>query len=169
MMRHLILALAGAVALSSAVAAEAQSKGTLQTFTRADFEAALKDAGATITTEDPSSPRIDFTFEGGVIADALLLACEDETRQVNCYGSSMLATFEADEGTSKEQVMEAINTYNYKKNFGRAYVDPEGVISLRMYIISDGGITRENYSRQIGLWFNSVVDFFDYLYGEEGE
>lgn len=35
-----------------------------------------------------------------------------------------------------------------------------------MYIIADGGITRENYRRQIGLWFGSVVDFFGYLYGE---
>jgi hypothetical protein len=36
-----------------------------------------------------------------------------------------------------------------------------------MYIIADGGITRSNYSNQIGLWFASVSDFFGYLYGEE--
>lgn len=38
-----------------------------------------------------------------------------------------------------------------------------------MYIIADGGITRANYSTQIGLWFASVVDFFGYLYPEQGE
>ncbi len=166
-MRHVILAVAGAAALMGS-AAEAQSNRTIQTFSRADFETALRDAGATIDS-DSSSERIDFTFGGDVVADALLMACEDEATKTGCHGSSMLATFAASEGTTPEQVMEAINEYNYRENFGRAYVDPEGTISVRMYIISDGGITPENYSRQIGLWFASVADFFGYLYPETGE
>lgn len=159
-MRWTILA-AATLALTTTTA-QAQS---LQHFTRADFERALVDAGATITTEDPKSERIDFSFDGGVIADALLLACEDNAAKTKCLGSSMLATFEP-EGKTREQVIEAINTYNYKENFGRAYLDPDGTISLRMYIIADGGITRANYSSQIGLWFASVSDFFGYLYDE---
>ena len=166
-MRWAVLAAAAAMAVLGGGAAQAQSSQTLQHFTRADFERALRDAGANITTsEDPQ--RINFTFEGDVAADALLLAC-DEGTQDNCLGSSMLATFTADEGTTADQVMAAINAYNYNENFGRAYVDDEGTISVRMYIISDGGITRENYSSQIGLWFGSVVDFFGYLYPESGE
>ncbi len=166
-MRWAILAVAAAMVALGGGAAQAQSSQTLQHFTRADFERALRDAGANITTsEDPQ--RINFTFEGDVAADALLLAC-DEGTQDNCLGSSMLATFTADEGTTADQVMAAINAYNYNENFGRAYVDDEGTISVRMYIISDGGITRENYSSQIGLWFGSVVDFFGYLYPESGE
>ena len=161
-MRSTILAAAAALTFMSS-AADAQ---TLQHFTRADFERALREAGATITTKDQASPRIDFTFNEGVTADALLLACEDNELQTNCLGSSLLATFAPDEGQTKEQIIEAINTYNYKEIFGRAYLDDEGTISVRMYIISDGGITRENYSSQIGLWFVSVVDFFGYLYGE---
>ena len=167
-MRWTTLAAAAALALGS-TAAQAQSAQTLSHFTRADFERALTEAGATITTTDPKSDRIDFTFEGGVTADALLLACEDDAAKTRCLGSSMLATFEADTGTTPEQVMEAVNKYNYNENFGRAYVDPDGVISVRMYIIADGGITRENYTSQIGLWFASVVDFFGYLYPEQGE
>lgn len=165
-MRLMILAAAAALALGS-TAAQAQSAQTLSHFTRADFERALTEAGATINSA-AGSDRIDFTFEGGVTADALLLACEDDKAKTKCLGSSMLATFEADAGTTPEQVMEAVNQYNYNENFGRAYVDPDGVISVRMYIIADGGITRENYSQQIGLWFASVVDFFGYLYPEEG-
>lgn len=167
-MRWTILAAAAMLGALGSGAVQAQSAETLEVFTRADFERALRDAGANITAgADPQ--RIDFTFEGDVAADALLLACEDETSQTNCYGSSMLATFTADEGTTADQVMAAINAYNYNENFGRAYVDDEGTISVRMYIISDGGITRENYSSQIGLWFGSVVDFFGYLYPESGE
>jgi hypothetical protein len=166
-MRWTILAAAAVLALSGG-AAQAQRKDTLETFSRADFEQALRAAGAEITS-NADSQRIDFTFEGGVMADGLLLACEDDQTKTKCYGSSMLATFTANEGTTPDQVMQAINKYNYLENFGRAYVDSEGTISVRMYIISDGGITRDNYSRQIGLWFNSVVDFFDYLYPEEGE
>lgn len=165
-MRWTTLAAAAALALGS-TAAQAQSAQTLSHFTRADFEQALTEAGATITSA-AGSERIDFTFEGGVTADALLLACEDEATKRRCLGSSMLATFEADAGTTREQVMEAVNKYNYNENFGRAYVDPDGVIAVRMYIIADGGITRENYASQIGLWFASVVDFFGYLYPEDG-
>lgn len=160
-MRWTILA-AAALALTT-TSAQAQN---IQHFTRADFERALVEAGATITTEDPKAERIDFSFDGGVIADALLLACEDNAAKTRCLGSSMLATFEAEDRTP-EQVMHAINTYNYKENFGRAYLDEDGTISVRMYIIADGGITPANYSNQIGLWFDSVSDFFGYLYGEE--
>jgi Putative bacterial sensory transduction regulator len=166
-MRWTILAAAAMLGALGSGPVQAQSAQTLQHFTRADFERALRDAGANITpSEDPQ--RINFTFEGDVAADALLLAC-DEGTQTNCLGSSMLATFTADEGTTADEVMAAINAYNYNENFGRAYVDDEGTISVRMYIISDGGITRENYSSQIGLWFGSVVDFFGYLYPESGE
>lgn len=98
-MRWMILA-AAALALST-TSAHAQS---LQHFTRADFERALVEAGATITTEDPKAERIDFEFDGGVIADALLLGCEDNVAKTKCLGSSMLATFEAEDRTA-EQVM----------------------------------------------------------------
>lgn len=161
---------AAALAASGAVgsgAAQAQSAQTLQHFTRADFEQALVDAGAEITPGEDAQ-RVDFSFEGSVVADGLLLAC-DEGTQNNCLGSSMLATFTADEGTTPKQITQAINAYNYNENFGRAYVDPDGTISVRMYIIADGGITRENYSSQIGLWFSSAVDFFGYLYPEAAE
>ena len=164
-MRSMILAAGAAAALAfTGTAASAQ---TLQHFTRADFEQALREAGATITSNS-ASERIDFKFAGDVTADALLLACEDSQAKTKCLGSSLLATFEPDPGQTPEEIMNAINTYNYNENFGRAYLDPEGTISVRMYIISDGGITRTNYATQIGLWFASVEDFFGYLYGEEG-
>lgn len=166
-MRWTILAAAAAMVALGGGAAQAQSSQTLQHFTRADFEQALTEAGATITAgEDPQ--RVNFSFEGGVLADGLLLAC-DEGTQDNCLGSSILATFTAEDGATVEDVNAAINAYNYNENFGRAYIDDEGTVSVRMYIIADGGITRDNYSRQIGLWFSSVVDFFGYLYPEAGE
>lgn len=165
-MRSTILAAAAAFALLG-TSAHAQSTQTLKHFTRADFERALTEAGATITPSEKPENRIDFTFEGGVLADALLLACEDDEKKTKCLGSSLLATFTPADGATPEQINEAINTFNYRENFGRAYLDEEGTISVRMYIIADGGITRENYSRQIGLWFNSVIDFFGYLYPEE--
>jgi hypothetical protein len=164
-MRLTLFIAAAAMALSSG-AAQAQSSGTLQNFTRADFERALKEAGATVKPK--TDARIDFTFEDGVMADGLLLACEDAAKQINCKGSSLLATFTPDENTTSEDILVALNTYNYSENFGRAYLDEEGTISVRMYIIADGGITRQNYSRQIELWFGSVVNFFDYIYPESG-
>jgi hypothetical protein len=160
--------LAAGIAAALAFTGTSASAQTLQHFTRADFEQALREAGATVTSA-AGSDRIDFTFSGEVTADGLLLACEDEQAKTNCLGSSMLATFEPDSGQTREQIIEAINKYNYNENFGRAYLDPQGTISVRMYIIADGGITRTNYATQIGLWFASVEDFFGYLYGEAGE
>lgn len=106
-MRSTILAAATAAAL--AFTGSVASAQTLETFTRADFERALTEAGATIATTDPKSERIDFTFEGGVTADALLLACQNDQTKTGCLGSSMLAIFEADAGTTREQVMDAVN------------------------------------------------------------
>ncbi len=170
-MRSTILAAAAAAIamLTASAPAQAQSTQTLEQFTRADFERALREAGATIAPPDQPSEHIEFNFADGVLADGLLLACEDEAKKKKCLGSSLLATFIPADGATPEQVQEAINTYNYRENFGRAYLDEEGTVSVRMYIIADGGITRENYARQIGQWFNSVIDFFGYLYPEEAE
>lgn len=154
----------GAVALAMVgTAAQAQSGDTLQTFTRDDFKAALANIGATATDME-GARNIDITFEGSILADGLLLACDDDESESNCYGTSILATFEPDVGTTDAQITEAVNTYNYLENFGRAYVDPDGVISVRMYIISDGGITRANYEAQLTLFANSLGEFFTYLY-----
>lgn len=163
-MRLKLLIAAGALAFGGTVA-QAQSTGTIQTFTRADFKKALAEIGATYEEVD-GRRNIEITFEGGILADGLLLACDDTEAEKNCYGTSILATFEADEGIDAKKIQEAVNTYNYRENFGRAYVDPDGIISVRLYVISDGGITRENYRRQISLWVASLEDFFGYLYDE---
>lgn len=166
-MRWLGMMAAAALAAGSlGSAAQAQSSGTIQVFTRADLERALKNLNATFEKQ-ADYRNIDITFEGSILADALLLACEDEETEKNCYGTSILATFEDPPGANRAKVLEAINTYNYSENFGRAYIDPDGVISVRMYIISDGGITRENYEAQIDLWVGSLNSFFEYLYPEE--
>ena len=168
-MRWMVILAAGAMALgSTAGAAQAQDSKPIEVFTRDDFQRALSNINAAF--EDRSEERnIDITFEGEIVADGLLLACEDEASETNCYGTSILATFEEPEGADRAKVLEAINTYNYNENFGRAYLDPEGVISVRLYIIADGGITPRNYETQIALWVSSLNNFFGYLYPEEAE
>lgn len=161
-----IMAAAALATVSLAGEAQAQNSGTIKVFTRADLERALKNLNATFEKQ-PDYRNIDITFDGSILADGLLLACEEEETEKNCYGTSLLATFEDPTGATRAQVLEAINTYNYSENFGRAYIDPDGVISVRMYIISDGGITRENYEAQIDLWVGSLNSFFEYLYPEE--
>ncbi|MFM7348378.1 MAG: YbjN domain-containing protein [Erythrobacter sp.] len=169
-MRTIIASGLAAIALLGLAApAAAEVAPVIEQFARADLERALRQAGAELAPAQEGSDRIDFTFDEGVVADALLLACADDAKKKRCLGTSLLATFTPTEGTTPEQIQQAINTYNYNENFGRAYVDPEGAIAVRMYIIADGGITRENYALQIRLWFASVIDFFDYLYGEPGE
>jgi len=136
----------------------------LESFGRADLVAALEANGATYE-ELADSRSINVTFATGIYANALLLSCADDALEFECFGTSLLATFNR-EDRSEEQIAEAINTYNHRQNFGRAYVDPDGTVSVRLYIIADGGISRENYRRQIELWEDSLNDFFGYLYGE---
>lgn len=160
----LAAALVALLAAAPVLPASAQDSDMIATFERADLLAALEANGATYE-ELADSRSINITFASGLFANALLLACSDEDLEFECHGTSILATFNREDLSAKD-VTEAINTYNYRENFGRAYVDPEGTVSVRLYIVSDGGISRENYRRQIQLWENSLTDFLGYLYGD---
>ena len=160
-------AAAALLALQPAVAS-AQSNQQIKTFDREDLQRALESIGA--TWEDAGDNRtINVTFESTLRANAAVMACDDDATEKNCYGTSILAIFDPEPGTTPEEIAAAVNEYNYNQNFGRAYIDPEGDISVRMYIISDGGITRENYRLQIELWSISLEYFTTYLYPEEDE
>lgn len=165
---NLILATAAGLALQSAPAI-AQTNDTIEVFTRADLHAAL-DANEATYEANEDGRTIDVTFKNTLRANAAIMACDEGDDEANCYATSILATFGMPEGATPETITEAINTYNYRENFGRAYVSPNGRISVRIYIISDGGIKRENYRRQIELWSTSLEYFVQYLYeGTEGE
>lgn len=153
-----------ALALASLpVSAHAQSSELLETFSMAELQSALNSIGATYEGASDGQ-TINVTFASSLKANAAIMACTDGEAMRDCYGTSILSIFDPDEGTSEADVIAAINEYNYRENFGRAYLDPEGDVSVRMYIIADGGITRENYRRQIALWAASLEDFTGYLY-----
>lgn len=160
-----MIAAVAALAFQPAVAA-AQSSDMIATFTIEDLEKALDEVGATYV--DSSDERsINITFESTLMANGAVMACDDDATQKNCFGTSILAVFDPAEDTTPEDITNAVTEYNYNQNFGRAYVDPEGNISVRMYIISEGGITRENYGMQIALWAISLEYFTTYLYPED--
>lgn len=149
------LALSGAPAM-------AQGSDMIGTFSHSDLEIALgaNDAKWEAIPDDNS---INVIFSNGLHANAALMACENPDTLENCYGTSILATFSPPENASPAVIAEAVSAYNYRQNFGRAYVDPKGNLSVRIYIISDGGITRENYRRQIELWSMSLEKFYGYF------
>lgn len=144
-------------------AVSAQDAALMKNFTIADLGNALDGMNATYV-DASDSKSINITFESTLKANGTVMACDDDDRLVNCFGTSILAIFEPAPGTTDQQVADAINEYNYRENFGRAYRDPSGDISVRIYIIADGGITRENYRRQIELWSQSLEYFTTYLY-----
>lgn len=150
-----------------APAAKAQAGETIEVFTKADLVGAL-DAVDAKHEPNTDNATLNITFSNGLRANAAVMACEDQETLTNCHATSILATFGRPADADDVAVTKAINTYNYRENFGRAYVDPNGKISVRLYIISDGGIRRENYRRQINLWAASLGDFTQYLYSPEG-
>ncbi|MBB3032734.1 YbjN domain-containing protein [Alteriqipengyuania lutimaris] len=162
------IALALMFAAGSATMAQAQTYDAdrqLDRFTRDAFKATLSELDATASDVD-GEPNMSVEFANGLKADALLMACADQATSANCMGTSILATFTRPENATGAQIAAAINEYNYRQNFGRAYESPTGEISLRMYIIADGGITMENYGRQLGLFSASAERFIGYLNGE---
>lgn len=154
----------GAVLASGLVsAANAQAERPMTQFTRSALLSALSGIDAE-TEEQSGKPNISVTFDNGLMADALLMACDDQEKSLNCLGTSILVTYATPDDATPAQVREAINEYNYRQNFGRAYLAPDGQINLRMYIIADGGITEENYKRQLALFSLSAAKLPDYIY-----
>ena len=165
MFKQVFLAAATAALALQPVAASAQAKDRIETFQIKDLTTALDAIGAKWEVAGDSG-TINVTFPSTLRANAAIMACNEETGD-ECYGTSILAIFDPEPGQTPEEIAAAVNEYNYNQNFGRAYIDPEGDISVRMYIISDGGITRENLRLQIELWSISLEYFTTYLYPEE--
>ena len=158
----LALMLAAGLATTMAQAQTFQAERKLEQFSTGALKATLAELGAT-TTDQEGVPNIAVEFASGLKADALLMACQDEATSTGCLGTSILVTFARPEGTTGATIAAAINEYNYRQNFGRAYESPTGEISLRMYIIADGGITMENYRQQLGLFSISAAKFTEYV------
>lgn len=161
------MALSLMLAAGMATIAQAQSydaERELDYFTTGALKATLAELDAS-TSDREGVPNISVEFDNGLKADALLMACDDQDTATNCLGTSILATFARPENVTGAQIAAAINEYNFRQNFGRAYESPQGEISLRMYIIADGGITMDNYRSQIGLFAVSAERFAGYLNG----
>ena len=163
-MKYLSATLLASALFAAPVAAQDQT--LIQHFTMDEMKRALNGVDATYVPAS-NERSLNVTFASSLKANALIMACADEEAFRDCYATSILALFDPPEGATPEQINAAINQYNYNENFGRAYIDEEGDISVQMYIISDGSITRENYRRQIELWEYSLQDFTTYLYPEE--
>lgn len=154
------------LALGASTAASAQSYNPdreLNHFTRSALKATLTELGASATERD-GKPNISVEFSNGLKADVLLMACDDQDTSNNCLATSILATFAAPSNGTSEHVREAINRYNGTQNFGRAYLTDAGTITLRTYIIADGGVSMSNYRSQMGLFAISAKKFAEYLY-----
>ena len=140
-MKAFVLGAVLACGMVSGANAQANSSDRPMTqFTRSALLSALSGIDAE-TEEQSGKPNISVTFDNGLMGDALLMACEDQQTSRNCLGTSILVTYETPDDATPAKVREAINEYNYRQNFGRAYLDPDGQITLRMYIIADGSRT----------------------------
>jgi len=63
------------------------------------------------------------------------------------------------EGTT----LAAMNDWNAKALFGRAYLDDEHDPWLEMMVTLDGGVTRENFADIVDWWDVSVVQFEEHI------
>lgn len=54
---------------------------------------------------------------------------------------------------------EQINDWNYRKRFGRAYLDPNGVAAIEMDLDLTHGVTAEHLDAQFGIWSMIMQQF----------
>lgn len=162
------LVLGTVLAIGASTAAQAQSfdaSRQMDVFSPSALKATLAELGATTADQD-GKPNISVQFDNGLQADAVLLACKDQATSTGCLGTSILVTYQTPNHVTAQDIINGINEYNFRQNFGRAYLDPNGTISVRLYVIGDGGISMENYRQMIGLFARSAKKLPDYIYGE---
>ena len=163
-MRKAII-LGAMLAICASTAAHSQSfdaSRQLEFFTTDALKATLAELGAT-TQDHEGVANITVTFSNGLKGDALLMACRVPETSTDCMGTSILVTYTTPDSATTAQIRDGIDEYNYRKNFGRAYLDPEGKVQVRFYVIADGGITMGNYRQQIRLFARSAADLPDYI------
>ena len=138
-------ALAGALLLAGPLAAPAAAQTILD---HADPEVVADIArgfgSVDLTTDPVGDPMILGRIDGTRYA-LYFYGCTDGG---NCNTLLFTAYWEG----APENAMEAVNTWNSEKLFGKAYVDNDGDLGLDMALTLDGGVTRANLDDWFDWW-----------------
>lgn len=153
-MRILGLGLAVAVMAGGAAQAGMLPDGGV---TAAEMAAALQAKGlaAEITTDSEGDPMIKSGVDGSSFR-VLFYNCSKAKR---CGEIAYMAAFDLDKGTS----FGAMNTWNRKHRFGRAYLDDEMDPYLLMDVDFEHGATSEAVENSVRTWASILPVFKQHI------
>lgn len=114
---------------------------------------AMRDHGyrAELTTDGQGDPRIK-SATAGINFSVYFYGCTDGRE---CDAIQFSAGFDLETGSDAP----AMNDWNKRKRFGKAYIDDENDPYLEMDLNFEGGMTRDNFRDNLVLWDSLVGDF----------
>jgi len=118
---------------------------------------------------DAHGYQASLTTDGG--GDPLVMGSADglkfKVQTYDCNGSAprrcrslqFIAAFSLDHPATDAD-MRAMNDYNRKKVYGRAFIDDNGDAAVDMVINLNGGVMAANLMDTVGTWKSFVLDVF---------
>lgn len=141
--------------------AEAQSfsqSRLVDSFDIATLRSVVAELDATIEAKDNGGYTI--TFANGTVSSVELTACRSDT----CLGTHLTATFGKPSDKSVSQTEEIVRDFNRKRRTLTVYNLGNGRSQADLYIIADGGITMQNYLRQLSLYAFMLKEYRKAIY-----
>ena len=159
-MKYLATALCvGAMMMAAPAGAQEFRESTIVKFL--DAESAMKpvmdEIGATYTDMDGDTGGKRIVFSNGLITYAEFRVCSNGNS--NCEGMRLLASYGAPEGVSRTELMRRANEFNSLYNTAKVVVRDDGSVYYTRYLISDGGISMENYRVGLSVFQNMREPF----------
>ena len=102
-----------------------------------------------------AAPRLLVQFPNGRKATLILSSCADG----GCKALSMQSSWTKIANASPQEVSTAIERFNHRYAFAKAYVSPDGSPSMQRYLTADYGFIRGDLAVNL-LVFASQVDKF---------
>lgn len=108
-------------------------------------------------TASDGSPMIVARM-GQVKFGVTTYGCKGLANAQRCTQLQFVTVFDLQDAPSTQAIM-AMNAYNNKRLFGRAYVDPSGDAILDMTVNLARGVTRDNLVDNMTVWVGVLSNF----------
>ena len=130
----------------------------LPAFSQANVEAVLTAIGARYQrTGTTSKPRLAATFANGRKTLISLGACNGDGSA--CKSLSMQSNWTRIANSPPEKVAAAIQRFNQRYSFGKAYLTEDGRPGMQRYLTADYGFIRGNLAVNLVVFSNQVDRF----------
>jgi hypothetical protein len=112
---------------------------------------------ATLTTDGDGDPMIMGRADG-LNFRVQTYDCNEQAPR-RCRSLQFVASFALQHKATTDD-FEAMNEYNQKKVYGRAFIDENGDAAIDMVVNLAGGVMAANLMDQVGTWKTYVLDVF---------